>query len=228
MRWPLTLLSALANRRLRLRSGRDLPPLSSWEHRLLFVLLGRLAKSNGRVLPMHIDQARAEILRLGLAQQAQQQAIEAFTHGKNSSHSLRWQLLRQRRQADALLHACWRMAWSDGQISPAERVLLEHWARWLGYDRKRLHTLEEAYMPGRPCSAAANEIHYCEALRLLDVNERSDPQQIKRAYRRLLSQHHPDKLAGQGADEARLLAATERTRLLHQAYERIRQRRGFR
>ena len=54
----------------------------------------------------------------------------------------------------------------------------------------------------------------------------SDVQQIKKAYRRLLSRHHPDKMAGSGAAPEKVREATEATRELHNAYALIRQRRG--
>lgn len=100
MFWPLTLLGALAglllasipgallggllgqvlDRRLQLRSWADLrlrmggkPVLG--EQELLFVLLGRLAKSGGAVRPAHIQQAREEMRRMQLDGPAQQRAV---------------------------------------------------------------------------------------------------------------------------------------------------------
>ncbi|MNE98085.1 DnaJ-like protein DjlA [compost metagenome] len=69
---------------------------------------------------------------------------------------------------------------------------------------------------------------YKDALTLLGVTADCEPAVIKRAYRRLLSQSHPDKLAGSGASPALVRAATDRTRELHSAYNLIRERHGFR
>ncbi|HBN7932652.1 TPA: molecular chaperone DjlA, partial [Pseudomonas aeruginosa] len=44
----------------------------------------------------------------------------------------------------------------------------------------------------------------------------------------LISQHHPDKLAGAGASVERVRAATEKTRELQAAYALVREREGFR
>ena len=54
-----------------------------------------------------------------------------------------------------------------------------------------------------------------------DANER----EIKRAYRKLISQHHPDKL-GDVPDELKR-RAEERAREINAAYERVKAERGF-
>ncbi|MNO06017.1 DnaJ-like protein DjlA [compost metagenome] len=62
---------------------------------------------------------------------------------------------------------------------------------------------------------------------MLGVGPQAEPGQIKQAYRRLLSRHHPDKLVGSGASPSQVREATERTGELHQAYAVIRKNRGF-
>lgn len=51
---------------------------------------------------------------------------------------------------------------------------------------------------------------------------------IKKAYRRLMNQHHPDKLAARGLPESMLKMAKEKTQQIRAAYDLVREERGFR
>lgn len=196
---------------------------------LLFVLLGRLAKSGGRVVDKHIQQARQEMRLLDMNAAAQQRAISAFNRGKNANESLRGYLrgLSAKPQAaEGVLRACWRMILADGRVDPKERELILRWGHWLGWTAQQVQALGADYgPPKRPLATRGGT--YQESLRLLGVTTNSDPAQIKRAYRRLLSRHHPDKVAGTGASLSQIREATEKTRELHHAYALIREHRGF-
>jgi DnaJ like chaperone protein len=200
------------------------------DDQLLFVLLGRLAKCEGQVLAQHIQQARHEMRLLGLGDAAQRRAVAAFNRGKSGHdrlHGHLQQLARQPHAAEGLLRACWRMAWADARVTRGERELLVQWGKWLGWTAARVQALSTEYEPQRkPLGGAGGS--YQEAMRLLGVSASTEPAQIKHAYRRLLSRHHPDKLEGSGATAAQVREATERTRELHNAYALIRQRRDFR
>lgn len=196
---------------------------------VLFVLLGRLAKSEGRVVDGHIQQARQEMQRLEMSEPGRLRAIAAFNRGKSGSERLHPHLRRLKQQphaAEGLLRACWRMVWADGRVGRHERELLMQWGQQLGWSTTRVQALASDYEPHR--AALGNQgISYPEALRLLGVLPETEPVQVKQAYRRLLSRHHPDKLVGSGASPAQVRDATERTRDLHQAYAVVRKRRGF-
>ncbi|MFP5428730.1 MAG: TerB family tellurite resistance protein [Gammaproteobacteria bacterium] len=228
------LLGQAMDRRLRLRGWEDVrerlggrPALRDEE--LLFVLLGRLAKSDGRVSDGHIQQARQEMARLDMAEPARLRAIAAFNRGKSGKDRLGRYLQRIKQQphaAEGTLRACWRMVWADGKAGRQERDLVLAWGQQLGLSRRQAQALSLEYEP-RKTTAEGATLTYAAALRLLGVEADTAGDKVKQAYRRLLSRHHPDKLVGNGASEAQVREATEKTRELHQAYALIRKRRGL-
>ncbi len=229
------LLGQALDRRLHLQSFGHLyeklggrPMLRNDE--LLFVLLGRLAKCDGRVVDGHIQQARQEMRALDMTDSAQRRAIVAFNRGKSGNDRLRGYLRRlsaQPHAAEGVLRACWRMVWADGRAGSRERELIAQWGKWLGWTPYQIQALAADYEQHKRPKVSSG-ISYQDALRLLGVSATSEPEQIKRAYRRLLSRHHPDKVAGNGATALQVREATDKTRELHTAYTLIRERRGFR
>lgn len=228
------LLGQALDRRLALQSwaqlrerlgGRTVPR----DDELLFVLLGRLAKNDGRVVDQHIQQARVEMSRMDMSEPAQRRAIAAFNRGKEGRGSLKGFLRSRQTQphaAEGLLRACWRMAWANGKPSRGERELIVLWGKWLGWSATKVEALAAEHEPARkPLASSGN--NYQQALKLLGVETDSEPAHIKRAYRRLLSRHHPDKIAGSGASQLQVRDATDRTQDLHNAYKVIKNRRGF-
>ncbi|WP_028244421.1 DnaJ domain-containing protein [Denitrificimonas caeni] len=195
----------------------------------LFMLLGHLAKSTGRVSPEHIKMARVEMQRQQLFGAFQKTAIAAFSEGKDCRLAeLRSSLRHHYRtpeQSERLLLAGWRMVLVEGLATAKQRTILQQCASWLGCSKAAFARYEELARPLRssPPRQALNELD--AALQLLGVRRTDSLAVIKTAYRRQLSLHHPDKMIGAGAKPAQVQAATEKTRALHNAYALLRKHR---
>lgn len=196
-----------------------------------FMLLGFLAKSNGRVLPEHIQAARLEMRRLGLDGYRYQAAIAAFNQGKEQELDVLRSSLRahfsQPAQADRLLSSAWRLVWAEGRASRAQYQALRRCAGWMSVSTERLLQLEQQARPARKApregSMKVRLTQRDRALQQLGLRPPVDDfALVRRAYRRLLSEHHPDRLMGAGASAREIERATEKTSELHAAYEVLR------
>lgn len=188
----------------------------------LFVWLGHLAKADGRVSESEIAAAERLMQRMALDAEGRKLAIASFQRGRHQRLDAVEEVQRLRRVAAPsreelleLLRALADFARKDGPMTLAERGLLERLAQAMGIPRE-----EYADRAGeRPRSSDEPDLAQCYAL--LGIAPNVSDAELTRAWRRLLAQHHPDKLQGQGADAAGLRAAEVRTRELRAAYERV-------
>lgn len=222
------LVGSIIDRNLAIKSWAELaerlsvrrkPKLNAQQ--VLFMLLGYLAKSPGRVTAEHIHAARQEMQRMQLKGAAQKAAIAAFTQGKTCQLAdLRSSLRKHYAETEALeqlLLAGWRMARAPGLATAKQRRALQQCASWLGCSTERFVRIE-AQSRGAGLSSRLMRSELDTALRVLGVSRSASFAQVKHAYRRQVSRYHPDKLMGAGAPPAQVKAATEKTRALHSAY----------
>lgn len=221
------LLGQLLDRRLQLHDWHDLRErlagltAAQRDAVLLLQLLGRLAAADPAAAAAQRRLLARECQRLPLAPEL---ARAAFARGVALVPQASLARLRQRpARIDSVLRACWRMAWAGGRCTPAARALLAVWGAALGRSPAQLDALEAAARGLLP--APADDARR-RALQLLGVAADAPLAEVRRAYRRQLSRHHPDKLAG--ADAAQLAAATETTRRLHEAWALLRERQRHR
>ena len=66
-----------------------------------------------------------------------------------------------------------------------------------------------------------------DACNVLGVKPTDDATTIKRAYRKLMSEHHPDKLVAKGLPPEMMEMAKQKAQEIQQAYELIKQQKGF-
>ncbi|MGZ8548893.1 MAG: DnaJ domain-containing protein, partial [Sulfuricurvum sp.] len=65
-----------------------------------------------------------------------------------------------------------------------------------------------------------------QAYALLGLSQGSSMDDIKKAYRTLVREHHPDIIKAQGASDEYLKIATEKVQEINAAYEMIKKSRG--
>lgn len=65
------------------------------------------------------------------------------------------------------------------------------------------------------------------AYALLEINPEANKQEVKRAYRRMMSRNHPDKLIAQGLPQEMIKIANDKTQKILKAYELICESKGW-
>lgn len=196
----------------------------------VFILQGKLAKADGHISKQEIAHVEQFFQKLGMSAEHKQNAITQFKQGSGADFDIDPTLrefmavcgnthhLRQ-----MLLVYLIVMALSDGSIVPSEERLLISIAHRLGYDESAFrHMLDMVlnqshFAGGQATSATALE----DAYKALGVSKNSTDQEIKHAYRKLMSQYHPDKLMGQGLPEDMIAVATEQAKEVQVAYDLI-------
>ena len=208
-----------------------------------FVMLGYIAKADGRVSESEIAQAEATFSQLRLTPSQRATAIKRFKRGAESDFDPSAALLRFRRTASlrpqtsqTLMLFLVGMALADGRLDTAERNALARVAKTLGISHVALQRIismvaaqanfgdqrqhrRQQYQPQRSQLA--------DAYKALGVSADVDERELKKAYRRLMSENHPDKLSARGVPKEMVDLATERSQNITTAYDLIKESRAL-
>jgi DnaJ like chaperone protein len=199
-----------------------------------FEVMGQVAKIDGRVSEDEVRVARRIMQGMRLSDAQVQMAIEHFTRGKSSAYPLEARLgalaehIRGRADlARAFMQIQLQSAIGAGDVGADKRQALWRVASALGVSRAELAQLE-AIVRGFAAGPAQATAHSLEAAyRVLGVSPQASNDEVKTAYRRLMNQHHPDKLVARGLPQSMAGVAEQKTHEVRTAYERIRTQRGF-
>ena len=201
----------------------------------IFSVMGHVSKADGRVSKDEIRMATRIMEDMNLSPQQREAARALFNEGKEDDFDIH-AVLNQFRREIGRRTTLQRMfveilcfaAYADGVLHPAENHVLLLVCDEIGYSRYELDSIlasVSAELHHRHKSGG--RISLDDAYAVLDVSENAGDAEVKKAYRRLISQHHPDKLVAKGLPEEMMKIATQRTHEIRQAYERIKEHRGF-
>jgi len=110
-------------------------------------------------------------------------------------------------------------ALADGNIDANEKRVLFTIGEILGFSRAQIEHLFN--MENAAGASASDSLTLDQAYEILGVSKGSGEAEIKKAYRRLMSQHHPDKLVAKGLPDEMIQLATEKTQEIRKAYDLI-------
>ena len=197
-----------------------------------FEVMGHVAKADGRVSEDEVQIARRIMHAMRLSEAQVQEAIEHFTRGKRAGYALEDRLEALADGGGGLARTFMQIqlqaALGAGNVGREKRAALERVAGALGLGRPELAQLEEivrGLAGGGAQQLSAQSLD--AAHRVLGVSPQASDEEVKTAYRRLMNQHHPDKLVARGLPKSMIGVAEQRTREVRAAYERIKTQRGF-
>ncbi|MDP6967763.1 MAG: co-chaperone DjlA [Gammaproteobacteria bacterium] len=204
-----------------------------------FAVMGKVAKADGRVTQVEIQYAETVMARMQLKDDKRQRAIAFFNKGKQNGYEMA-DVLEPLRRALGRSNAHARMmfveiqlaaALVDGHFSSDEGRVLGEMCQLLGVTQREFeavtarmaaqHSFQQQH--GNTSQPHANEIAH--AYGVLGVAPECDNKTLKQAYRRLMSQHHPDKLVAQGLPDEMMQLAKEKTQEIQAAYDVVKRAR---
>ncbi len=217
----------------------------------LFSVLGHIAKADGQVKPSEIQMATQLMDQMGLSGDMRREAQQAFRDGKASDFPLK-HVLKELRDScfdrrdilQVYLEIVIQAAYVDGRLDPAEQKVLETVAMHLGFKQRELLYLMSVFeaevrfrqrgnsqyqQRGRQQGPAYNaEQSLDDAYKILGASRSDDDSSLKKRYRKLMSEHHPDKLMPKGLPKEAMELAKGKAQDIQAAYELIKEKRGMR
>ncbi|STX29477.1 DNA binding protein DnaJ, heat shock protein [Legionella beliardensis] len=212
-----------------------------------FTVMGYVAKADGRVSENEIQMARQLMSEMRLSREQQVLAKRFFNQGKDKHFNLdtMTSTLRSACQDNPQLLKLfmdiqYRSAQVDGLTERKVEVLdsvfirlgfapLRQQYRFYEDFHYRRHTRSSSSSQQQNSSYQGNYNHQtstapnslAQAYAILEISSSATKQEVKKAYRRLISQNHPDKLIAQGLPEEMIKMANDKTQKITKAYEQI-------
>ncbi len=197
---------------------------------LFVTLTAKLAKADGRV-----DELEAELIGNMFndiskvfpdSEHAKSLLKEIFNHEKEilfnfdeKAHALRTAIRGDERKTRDMMGFWINLAFIDGSLSRAEENMLYKLAAFLHVDEQTLNGMIEQFKNVYKNTHVQSSID--DAYKLLSVSKENSMSEVKKAYRKLVRQYHPDIIKAQGADDAYMKESTQKVQEINAAYEQI-------
>lgn len=187
----------------------------------VIVLGAKVAKVDGAVNRREID-AFKEVFQIPSGEQksiarifdAAKQEAEGF---EPYARQLGQLLRNQRSTLENLLSGLFHIARADGSIKPVELSFLRRTSDLFGLEASTFERIRQNFMQSAQTSPYA----------VLGLDHTASDDEVKRTYRRLIREHHPDTHIARGVASHFVETATQKMATINAAYDQIGRERGM-
>ena len=189
-----------------------------------FSMLAKISKADGRVSEIEISSVEEFMQRdLNLDNESKTTARNIFREAVNSNEHFNafavqfYGVFRtQPRLIELMMDMLLRVSTADGTISSEEEVLLFSAARIFNISDSAYSNFKKRYVK-------ETNKYYA----LLNCDENATDQEIKKQYRKLVTEYHPDKIASKGLPEEFVKFANDQFIKIQEAYDYVKKERGL-
>jgi len=196
-----------------------------------FSVMGYLAKADGHVSRDEVAMAEHIMSQMKLSQDQRKAAIALFNEGKQANFPLddalqqfRKECFRRTNLLQMFMEILISTAMADGTLHNEEAKALGYIGQQLGFNPAYIDQLLNMVNAQHNINTSSKP-SLSSAYTVLGISKNTSDADLKKAYRRLMSQHHPDKLVAKGLPEEMIKLANEKTHEIKSAYELIKQSR---
>ena len=197
-----------------------------------FTAMGRLAKADGRIKEAEINLASSVMDHLELTPEQKRIAVRLFNEGKQSDFDFEavlsrfYRLCRHRVSVmQIFVEIQLQTAVADGPLNDIEEAMLLRMCKRIDvsksiYNRIKRRVNERKFGENSMNhNAAIRPMSLADAGEILGISRWTNKDEVKKAYRRMLSQFHPDKMVARGCTPQEVEQATLRMQEIKRAYE---------
>lgn len=187
----------------------------------VIALGAKMAKADGRVTP---DEVRAfrEVFRVPEAEVKNvarifDQARKDVAGYEAYAAQIGSMFKNQPKVLENLLDGLFHIARADGRFAPGEDQYLRSVAGLFGFSESEFARIREAHVG--PDAA--------DPYTVLGIDRTATADQVKKRWRALVREHHPDSLMAKGVPQEFIDVATKKVASINAAYDKISRERGF-
>ncbi len=193
-------------------------------------LIAKMAKIDGRISPQEAEHVSSFLDMICEGDQDLRQLCkEVFNSAKDDPKTIyeyakEYKQISIYEQCENVYNNLWVIAMADGELHDIERETLKNILRYLGLDSGLYEKYFQKYCPYQNHEESyyeSNDFDLEKYYKILKCFSTDSLDAIKKAYRKLASEYHPDRIQSKNLPEAFIIFANEKLKEINHAYEMI-------